>query len=272
MTNDANAIADNLRDELLLLGKTKRMKVKTLIKYFDYEKRTEDCATHITELLNERNVIIHPSIMKIEDTWQLNLDDQVHLSLLTNNTPESQIEFGALPADWNRDGWFDKLNEKLKFIRNEKEVESKLMIPLLDRLGYDEQDRWDGMSFEGAKGSKSIEAIVDFALFNNARLPARILLIAEAKKGDGLANPIELKKARNQVKSYGVFANCLFGLITDAKKIEVIALYPILSDNGKEILFECSLDQLKDKFKELYKLISRDNLANRYEKLLQIQE
>jgi hypothetical protein len=272
MTKNAKTAADNLLNELIQFGKTKRMKVKTLMNRFDYDKRTEDSATQITELLFKRNIIIHPSIMKIEDNWQLKLDDQVYLSLLTKDSPDGAVKQDTLPVDWNEDGWFDNLSKKLEFIRNEKEVESKLMIPILIKLGYDEENRWDGMAFGGAKGSKSIEAIVDFALFNNARLPAQVLLIAEAKKEDRLNKPVELEKARNQVRSYGVFANCLFGLITDAKKIEVIALYPLLSNNGEKILFECTLDQLKDKFRELHKLISKDSLTNRYEKLLKLQE
>ena len=272
MTNDANAIASNLHNELLLSGRIKRMKVRTLLKWFNYEKRTVENAAQMTESLFKKGIFIHPSIMKIEEAWQLNLDGQVYLSLLTKDTLKNPAETNTLPKDWNKDGWFDDLDRKLEWIRNEKEVESKLMIPLLHRLGYKEKDRYDGMTVDGSYGSKPTKLVVDYALFNkeNENLAKQVLLIVEAKREDRLVKSVELENARNQVRSYGLFSGCLFGLITDANTIEVISLYPVMS-GGKVEIFKCRLNELKDNFSELYKLISKSSLTNFYENKLKAE-
>ena len=272
MTEKAKSVADNLLNELIQFGKTKRMKVKTLMKHFNYEKRTEDSATQITEILFEKSIIVHPSIMKIGDNWPLKFDDQVYLSLLTMDSSINAASSDAFPENWNSDGWFDSLSGKI--FRTEKEVESKLLLPLLTRLGYTESDRYDGMPVSGAYGSRKKALEVDYGLFNkdNISLAGQVLLIAEAKKESRLVKSVELDNARNQVRSYGVFSGCLFGLITDAKIIEVISLYPIMDNNGDIEIFKCGLDELKKNFGELYKLVSKESLTHRYGKLLKIQE
>jgi hypothetical protein len=269
-SNATKTIADNLRDELILLGRSKRMKVRTLMKYFNYEKRTEDSATHITELLNERNVIVHPSIMKMGDEWQLKFDHHVYLSINTQSNIENPVEEDRVSENWNSDKWFDSLNEKE--YRTEKEVESKFLIPLLTRLGYGENDRYDGMPVSASHGSKPTRLEVDYALFNTEieTLKNQVFLIAEGKNfKDSKSQQARQEDARNQVKSYAYWVSCHFGLITDGKIIEVISLYPTVG--GKKIIFKCRQDELKNTFKDLYKIVSRDSLTRYYEKLLKIQ-
>ena len=274
--NAAKAIADKLCDELMASGKTKRIKVKTLMKRFNYEKRTEESAAQITQLLFERNVLLNPSIMKIGDTWQLKFYDNVYLSIPTNEKSSNLNNESPLLENWNTDKWFDTLGEKI--FRTEKEVESKFLVPLLTRLGYSENDRYDGMPVSGANGSKSRKLEVDYGLFNtdNEMLSNQVLLIAEAKREDRLRKSVELEHARNQVKSYGIFSGCLFGLITDSKKIEVIALFPLIFpvkiNNEQKPLFECRVNELKDRFTDLYDLISKDSLTLRYEGISRDQD
>lgn len=271
MTNDAKAVADNLRDELLPLQRTKRMKVKTLMKYFSYEKRTEENTTLITELLSERNIIVHPSIMKIGDEWQLKFDDNIYLSVNTPTTGEDFMEINPLPENWNSDKWFDFLSEKE--YRTEKEVESKFLVPLLTRLGYSENDRYDGMPVSAAHGSKATRLEVDYALFNTGieAFNNQVLLIAEGKKfKDNASASVKQEEARNQVKSYAYWVSCHFGLIADSNKVEVISLLPIVG--SRKVIFECRHDELKKSFKDLYKLIGKQSLTHYYGSLLEGQD
>jgi len=266
----AKTIADNLQNELSSLKRTKRMKVRTLMKCFNYEKRTEDNATQITELLFERNILLHPSIMKLGDGWPLKFDDQVYLSINTKTLIDETVEPTTLSQDWNYDLWFDTLKERE--YRTEKEVESKFLIPLLTRLGYAENDRYDGMPVEAAHGSKKTRLETDYALFNNEieDLQKQVLLIAEGKNFKDNKSEKKLEEARNQVKSYGYWVSCRFGLISDGKKIEVIDLSPPIG--GMKVIFECRQDELKNTFKDLHKLISKDSLTSYYQKLLTTQE
>jgi hypothetical protein len=262
----AEEIAINLSEEILLTGKSKRLKVRTLLKYFNYEKRTEESATKITELLADNNILLNPSIMKIGDDWKLKFDDIVYLTprIVTAREEVKQIK-GIDIYNWKSDKWFDEVLTK-KF-RTEKEVENKFIIPLLNRLNFSENDRYDGMLVSAAHGSKQTTLEVDFALFNseNENLEHQPLLVVEAKKEDRLNKQVELDKAQKQVKSYAVWLSCHFGLVTDSKTIQIIDLFPTI--NGMKVLFKCKREELKEKFEEIYKLISKESLTKYYEKL-----
>ena len=262
----AEEIANIISDEIFLAGKSKRLKVRTLLKYFNYEKRTEDNATKITELLAENNILLNPSIMKIGDDWKLKYDDIVYLTPRIVATREEVKQIKSIDIyDWKSDKWF---NEVLtKEFRTEKEVENKFIIPLLNRLNFSENDRYDGMLVIAAHGSKHTTLEVDFALFNseNKNLEHQPLLVVEAKKEGRLNKQLELDKAQKQVKSYAIWLSCHFGLVTDSKIIQIIDLFPII--NGMTVLFKCKREELKEKFDEIYKLISRESLTNYYEEL-----
>ena len=268
MRNDSpSEISDRLAKEVLTNGKPKRIKVRTLLGHFNYEKRTEDNSTKITELLADRNILLNPSIMKFGDTWQLKLDDRVYLLERKEEVRKEEVQTKASEIyDYKSDKWFDEVLTKQ--FRTEKEVENKFIIPLLKRLGFTDDDRYDGMIVNAAHGSKQTILEVDFALFNtdNENLDGQPLLVAEAKKEDRLYKQVELDKAQKQVKSYAVWLSCHFGLVTDSKTIQVIDLFP--SIKGMKVIFDCKRDELKDRFYELYKLISKEDLTNYYEQLL----
>ncbi len=262
-------IANKLANEISLLGKPKRIKVRTLLGLFNYEKRTEDNSSMITELLAERNILLNPSIMKFGDSWQLKLDDRVYLLERTEEYREIKHDERDLGIyNYKSDIWFDEILEKV--FRTEKEVENKFIIPLLEKLGFKEDDRYDGMIVHAAHGSRETKLEVDFALFNseNENLEGQPLLVAEAKKEERLLKQVELDKAQKQVKSYAVWLSCHFGLVTDSKIIQVIDLFP--SIKGMKVIFECKRDELKERFYELYQLISKTSLTKYYEQIMQI--
>ena len=262
-----NKLADKLSSEVLSGGKAKRIKVRTLLKEFGFEKRTEDNATKITKLLAQRNILLNPSIMKFGDSWQLKLDDRVYLSERTEEVRETKLEIEQIKIyDYQSDLWFEEIQRKQ--FRTEKEVENKFVLPLLKRLGFNEDDRYDGMIVSAAHGSKSTTLEVDFALFNseNENLEGQTLLVVEAKKEDRLYKQVELDKAQKQVKSYAIWLSCHFGLVTDSKNIQVIDLFP--SIKGMKVIFDCKRENLKENFQHLYKMISKDSLTKYYEQLI----
>jgi len=261
-------IADKLANEVFAIKKPKKIKVRTLLGHFKYEKRTEDNASMITELLSKRNILLNPSIMKFGDSWQLKLDDRVYLIERKEEIRESKkAEKEVFEIyDYKSDLWFEEVLTKQ--FRTEKEVENKFIIPLLKRLDYNEDDRYDGMIVNAAHGSRQTILEVDFAIFNsgNENLEGQPLLVAEAKKEDRLYKQVELDKAQKQVKSYAVWLSCHFGLVTDSKTIQVIDLFP--SIKGMKVIFECKREDLKDSIYELYKMISKKSLTNYYERLM----
>lgn len=264
--NSPEQIADKIADEVFTNGKSKKIKVRTLLGHFGYEKRTEENSTRITQLLSDRNILLNPSIMKLGETWQLKLDDRVYLS---ENKKEDRISETINDEieiyDYKSDIWFDEILNKQ--FRTEKEVENKFILPLLSRLDYTDDDRFDGMTINVANGSRSTVLEVDFALSNqeNENLEGQILLVVEAKKEDRLYKQVELDKAQKQVKSYAIWLSCKFGLVTDSKTIQIIDLFPRI--NEMKVIFACKREELKDNFEKIYKLIGKKSLTEYYEKI-----
>lgn len=193
-------------------------------------------------------------------------EEKVELENVTK-TSITPIYYDYTPSnDWNADGWFDKLQNRE--FRTEKEVENKFILPLLTRLGYSEDDRYDGMIVEGAEGSKKISLETDFVLFasNAEELSTQPLLIVEAKKEHRLTKQVEIEKAQRQARSYAIWTGCKFGLITDSRIIQVLDIMP--NFGSYKVLFECQRAELKERFVELYNLISRDRLKDFYAELI----
>lgn len=257
-------IASEISSEIIDRGKSKRIKVRTLIKKFGFLKRTEESSRKITQKLAEKEIYMNPSINKIGDIWKLSLDDRV--TLYHEVRKEEQGRDIKTKPNFNHDNWFDALEEKV--FRTEREVETKFIIPLLDRLDYSEDDRYDGMTFKAYNGSRPTILETDFSLFDtkNEVLDNQVLLVVEAKKEDRLIKEVELIKAQKQTKSYAIWLSCHFGLVTDGKKIQVLDLFP--SIGGINVLFECHVSDLKRKFIELYNLIGKKKLVSYYEDLI----
>lgn len=260
---DTQRIADGIQKEVFAQNGSKKTTVKALLKRFGYKQRREEYSVMITELLGERDVLINPPILKINGNWVLTSDDRIYLSRNSANKTTTKDEI-VLPEDWNIDGWFDSIASKN--FRTEREVETKFIIPLLSKLGFLEDDRYDAMIVNAAQGSRQITLEVDFALFDSTSriLQNQTLIVAEAKKEFRLMKKVELENAQRQVKSYSLWLSCHFGLITDGQKIQVLDLIP--SFDGLKVLFECERSELKASFFELYKTISKTRLVAYYQK------
>ena len=254
-------IANEIATEILEKGKPKIIKVRALIKKFGFQQRSEESSRKITQILNEFEIYLNPSIMKIGEVWKLSLDDKVSLSheiIKERGTTEFKMS-----PNFNEDKWFDQLESKV--FRTEREVETKFIIPLISKLNYSENDRYDGMTFKAFNGSRATILETDCSLFDteNELLNNQVLLVVEAKKEDRLVKEVELVKAQKQTKSYAIWLSCHFGLVTDGRKIQVLNLFP--SIGGINVLFDCHISELKERFNELYNLIGKERLVEYYE-------
>ncbi|MEO8231478.1 MAG: restriction endonuclease subunit R [Ignavibacteriota bacterium] len=256
-------IAKEIASEIIESDKPKKIKVRGLIKKFGFLHRSEESSRKITQLLAEFKIYLNPSIMKIEENWKLSLDDKVTLSHEINK--DKTILNVKVNSKFNDDKWFDQLENK--FFRTEREVETKFIIPLLYKLDYSENDRFDGMTFKAYSGSRPTILETDSALFDsgNELLANQVLLVVEAKREDRLTKEVELEKAQKQTKSYAIWLSCHFGLVTDGRKIQVLDLFPNIG--GINVLFDCQIKELKERFIELYNLIGKNILVKYYENI-----
>jgi hypothetical protein len=111
----------------------------------------------MTRLLSAVGLTLNPPIVRFGEAWEITPDDWIYLS---NDVPDA-IPTNPLPPRWNADGWFDRI-ASLE-LRTEKEVELKFIVPLLARLAYGDDDRYDGMPVRAAQGSLDKTPGRDFA-------------------------------------------------------------------------------------------------------------
>lgn len=243
-------------------SRTKRLKLRTLLGKFGYSKRSDSNTAEITQHLTDVQLTFQPPIVRFGEHWDIDLEDWIYLSSQPQDTAET-IPSIPPPPSWNADGWFEKMT-KLEF-RTEKEVEIKFIVPLLTRLGYNDDDRFDGMPVPAAHGSRSTTLVIDFAVFNNdlESLRNQPLLTVEAKREDRLKKQQELVNAHNQAKSYSLWTQCDFFMVTDSRTIQAFRLGRGRLDELNAI-FACERHELLEHFAELYGLLSKDALTRHY--------
>lgn len=196
------------------------------------------------------------------------------LPIISDKAPNTPITEGIeelaydypLPEGWNADNWFDNIQGKV--YRTEKEVETKFILPLLTRLGYTEDDRYDAMPTCIPHGSKKISLEIDFAMFvsDSEEISEYPVLLVEAKKEHRLTKQVELQSAQLQLKSYAIGTGCRFGLVTDSQIVQILDLMPNIG--SYTVLFECERTELINRFGEIYNLINKDRLKDYYLELI----
>ena len=257
----ASAISAKIRDGLLSRSTgSGKLKLKTLLAKFGFQKRSDANTGMITTALADLGISINPPIIRFGENWEITTEDWIHLSTIGATC---LIESSPSQTEWKSDTWFDKMAGYE--LRTEKEVEIKFIVPLLARLGYGDDDRFDGMPVPAAHGSKGTVLVIDFALFDSSSeaLKHQPLLTVEAKRENRLKKRDEILNAHNQAKSYCLWTQCDFFFITDSKTIQA---FHISLGNLKELkpLFSCERHELKELFSELHGLVSRQVLSKYY--------
>lgn len=242
---------------------SRRMKLRTLLDRFGYLKRSDSNTSAITTALSDLGISLNPPIVRFGEDWEIAMEDWIYVSDSSKKVKLPKPKPSNPDEPWKQDPWFDRIAGYE--LRTEKEVEIKFVVPLLARLGYGDDDRFDGMPVPAAHGSKGTTLVIDFALFDSSveGLRHQPLLTVEAKKENRLKKREEILNAHNQAKSYCLWTQCDFFLITDSKTIQA---FHISRGNLVDLkpLLVCERHELKEKFGELYSIISREVLSAYY--------
>lgn len=244
--------------------KSRRLKLKTLLAKFGYEKRSDLNTSSITQAMGSAGIALNPPIVRFGDDWGITMEDWIYLSDSSSaKSPFPKVTTKASIAKVVQDPWFNRIANMN--LRTEKEVEIKFIVPLLAKLGYDDDDRFDGMPVPAAHGSRETTLVIDFALFNSSieALCHQPLLTVEAKKENRLKKREELLRAHNQAKSYCLWTQCDYFMVSDSKSIQAfhIARGRI---NELDPIFSCERHELKDRFAKLYEILSKEVLTKHY--------
>ena len=111
----------------------------------------------------------------------------------------------------------------LSHLRTEKEVEIKFIVPLLSKLGYSDDDRYDGMPIRAAYGSRATTLVIHFALFNAEleSLRNQPLLTVEAKHEHGSSRQRKLQLRTTKQRATACGPDARFFIVTDSPLLQV---------------------------------------------------
>lgn len=135
---------------------------------------------------------------------------------------------------------------------NEKDVENKLIKPLLKKLGYSEEDYVQQLYIE--IGNHNHMLIPDFVLLpNTAREHQTAFAVVEAKYS--ITKKTDLEAAKIQARSYAVQLRARYAVVVSQEKIWISSE----DDDFAMDIFDVSWGELKkaDVFSEMFKLIGK---------------
>ena len=229
--------------------KSKQILLKTLLKHYGFKTRQKHFLEAMHETLISVGVIVTPDLRTAER------EDWIRLSVSDPSLPvgdfasDVAVVANSDTATPEADPWLSAI--ATKEFASEKEVEIRFVIPLLERLGYDEDDRADGYPVEQVVGVRKSRTEADFVLFNGRnRSKDGALLVVEAKNvGKSLTDHIQ------QARSYAMFLGTPYFMVTNADEIRVF-LYrsPIESDIE---VYRASRKDLLTTFPALFNLIGK---------------
>ncbi|MES9996357.1 type I restriction enzyme HsdR N-terminal domain-containing protein [Desulfovibrio aminophilus] len=241
-------IAKSIRDAIEESPKkSKRVLLKTLLKMYGHKTRQRHWLEEMSDSLREAGVMIAPPLMEVErDGW-------VALSVTNPRLPVGEfippVRLDAEGNDNSPDLWLSTIVSKA--FNSEKEVEIRFVLPLLERLGYTEEDRADGYPVEQIVGVRKTRTEADFVLFNGLnRSKDSALLVIEAKNiGKKLADNI------GQARSYAMFLCTPYFMVTNGDEIRVF-LYRSPIESDVEV-FKSTRHDLVSTFPVLFNLVSK---------------
>lgn len=147
------------------------------------------------------------------------------------------------------------VSEGNEIFEREKDVENKLIIPLLKKLGYAENEYVQQLYIE--IGNHNHALIPDFVLLPKVtKGHYSAFALVEAKLN--ILNQKEMEAVKTQARSYAVQLKAKYAVIADKNKIWVLSLEDDYSDD----IFSASWNELNnaDVFSKLLKLIGINSI------------
>jgi len=245
-TQVANSIREAIEDSP---KKSKRVLLKTLLKMFGHKTRQRHWLEAMDKSITEAGVMISPPLTDVErDGWVVLSVTEPQLPV-GDFAPKEHVDAEGNRKELTPDVWLETIASKS--FNSEKEVEIRFVLPLLERLGYSEEDRADGYPVEQVVGVRKTKTEADFVLFNGRnRSKDSALFVVEAKNvGKNLADHI------GQARSYAMFLGTPYFLVTNGDDIRAF-LYRSPIESDVEV-FKSTRRDISSTFHTLFNLVSK---------------
>jgi len=232
-------------------NRQKRLKSSTFWDAFCVGRRTPPVVERIGCILSEQGLRF--SVKSGEVFGKEDFNDWIELTIWPPaEPPEPPLPDPIFPSI----DWFQKM--QTREFESEREVEYYFIIPLLEKLGYNEDDIAIGYPVSMFEGVQRTTKEADFVLFNGAsREKSDILLIIEAKKS---RKGITVDYI-GQGKSYARELLPACYVITNGQQIIVFQFNGMIYQDERIMDFDRS--NLNVMWKDLYKYVGKESTIKR---------
>ncbi|HEX9989211.1 MAG TPA: type I restriction enzyme HsdR N-terminal domain-containing protein [Chloroflexia bacterium] len=236
----------------------RRLLSKTFWDKFGFKVRSKERIEQVTQELKKRQgLIINPDISVLGSEAK---DEWIILTYI--EPPGPSIDLDAQPENvlTPDDSWFTIIEQRE--FESEREVEYYFIMPLLERLGYAEEDCVIGHPITIFRGTKPTRTQADVVLFNGqGRSKDDALLVVEAKKGKLTEDAI------SQARSYAQELATPYYLVTNGLDIR---LY-VLQGGGipDALAMDFNRNEFKERWSAFYQILNKKEIIGHKERVRQ---
>ncbi len=253
----ADVVEEIFQSILATPKRQRRLLSKTFWDKFGIERRTAERVEKVKEALRQRDLILN---IDDEEFGTEAKDQWLVLAYVETPTKETQINPSDSHVPTPPDSWFEKLEGRV--FESEREVEYYFIVPLLEQLGYEEDDFAIGYPVQMYEGVKKVQKEADFVLFNgSSRSRDDALLIVEAKKTTRALT----EDAVGQARGYAMWLITPYYMVTNADEIQVWLFRGAMQPDVKRMSFKRS--DLRKHWAALYELMNKSAVIDYKQKL-----
>lgn len=255
----ADAAEDILQSVLATPKRQRRLLSKTFWNKFGMERRNKDRVAEVKEALRQRYLILNLTDeafgTEAKSEWIILTYVEPPTASVGPQPEGSDAEVPVPP-----DSWFETLQNRV--FESEREVEYYFIVPLLEKLGYEEDDLAIGYPVQMYEGVKKVNKEADFVVFNgSSRSKEDALLIVEAKKTTRTLT----EDAVGQARAYAMWLIAPYYIVTNANEVQVHLFQSALQPDIKLMSFRRG--DLRQHWATLYKTINKAAVIEHKQKL-----
>lgn len=239
----------------------RRLRSSTFWSKLGYERRTRERVEYVKEALRQRSLILNLEDTTFgtesKDEWIVLSYVKPELPQILNRSEKSrEKESVVVPSD----SWFSLMTSRV--FESEREVEYYFIAPLLEQLGYEENDFAIGYPVQMYEGVKKVNKEADFVLFNGtSRAKEDALLVVEAKK----TTRVLTEDAVGQARAYTMWLSTPYYIVTNGEELRVYLFRGAVQPDVMLTAFKCV--DLKSNWNLLYKTLNKSSVMKYKEKL-----
>ena len=249
-------VVSAIHQSVLATPKKKRqLRSSTFWHQFGIKNRTEERVKEIKAALDKHHLMI-----SIDDAEFGKEDKKDWIRVIVVEPPLPKLPPGPNlpdgPTPTPSDAWFLLMEQRI--FESEKEVEFYFIMPLLEKLGYMEDDFAIGYPVEMYEGVRHVTKEADVVVFNGTnRSKENTLLVVEAKK----SNKIITDDAIGQARAYSMWLSPPYFVVTNGNEIHVYLFRGAVQSDM--LIINLNRNDLRLNWDQLYKTLNKASVIER---------